>query len=298
MSSGSDGELVLRVGTAPHGGPPGRSAHDVLDPPTAHPHAGSPPLPRPGPSGAPVRIVKPDPSGGGVVTAAVLVSAVESLLTTELTAAGVDVVCRQIVELLPVHGVAVTVAVGPGSRVLVGASDATARHLELAQLTAGVGPCTEATRTGQAVVVEDLLAALDRWPGLGEQLPAAGIGSVVANALLVGPITIGSMDVYRRDRHLWTAGELADVAEAARVLGLGLAAVQVLEPGGDPSAAGGPMDTDRAVLEQATGMTMAALELSAGSALSRLRATAFLQGRLVTDVAADVVAGVVPASLE
>jgi len=234
-----------------------------------------------------------------VVTAAVLVSAVGSLLTAELTAVGVDLVCRQIVELLPVDGVAVTVAVGPGSRVLVGASDATARHLELAQLTAGGGPCTEATWTGQAVVVEDLPADLGRWPGLEEQLPAAGIGSVVANGLLVGSTSIGSMDVYRRDRHLWTAGELADVAEAARVLGLALAAVQVFEPGGEVStAADGPMGADRAVLEQATGMTMAALELSAASALSRLRAAAFVQGRLVTDVAADVVAGLAPASLE
>ena len=48
---------------------------------------------------------------------------------------------------------------------------------------------------------------------------------------------------------------------------------------------------------QATGMVMAALGVPAVDAVSRLRAAAFLQGRLLTAVAADVVTHRRPATL-
>ncbi len=240
-----------------------------------------------------------------------LLAAVGTLLTQEVTGDAVDRVCRDVVDLLAVDGVAVTVAVGPvgaGLRVLVGASDEVARRLELAQLTAGVGPCTQATGGAATVIVDDLPAEVDRWPGLGEQLLGVPIGSVVATGLRAGSTPIGSMDVYRGDRHTWTAAEVDDITAAARVLGLGFAAVKTLDPDrdrvggervdGDPSGVGIELSGEQAGLAQATGMVMAALALSAPDALSRLRGVAFVQGRLVTDAAADVVAGRVAAFLD
>ena len=193
---------------------------------------------------------------------------------------------------------------GPGCRVLVGASDDLARWLEFAQLSAGVGPCTEATGSGVAVVVDDLPAALGRWPGLGEQLLGDPIGSVVATALLAGNATIGSMDTYRRDRHGWTEAELVDIADAARTLALALAAVQLADTDADLDSDGPeagmsfPIGDSQVVVEQATGMVMAALNLPARDALARLRGVAFVQARLITDVADDVVTGRLPATLE
>jgi len=244
-----------------------------------------------------------------VMGSATLLAAVGTLLTQEVTGAVVDRVCRDVVELLAVDGVAVTVSVGPvgaGMRVLVGASDEVARRLELAELTVGVGPCTQATGSGVAVVVDDLPAEVDRWPGLGEQLLGVPIGSVVATGLRAGSTPIGSMDAYRGDRHTWTAAEVDDITEAARVLGLGFAAVQTPDPDrvggdrvdGDPSGVWIELSGEHAGLAQATGMVMAALALSAPDALSRLRGVAFVQGRLVTDAAADVVAGRLPAFLD
>lgn len=230
-----------------------------------------------------------------MLTSATLVTAVGALLTRDLTAASVQRTCRQLAELLPVDGVAVTVSVGPGSRVLVGASDESARRLELAQLTAGVGPCTEATAGGTAVVIEDLPAVVSRWPGLADQLVDVAIGAVVATGLHAGHAVIGSMDTYRRDRHGWRPGELADIARTAQVLALGLAALQVTTPDDVPTV---PIGEEQVQLAQATGMVLAALGLSAPDALSRLRATAFTQGRLVTEVAGDVVAGRLAASLD
>lgn len=221
-----------------------------------------------------------------------LLSEMLSIGGAGLTGSSVDRLCLKISEVLAVDGVAVTLSAGGYSRVLLGASDAVGRALENAQLTAGIGPCTEATRTGRIVVVDDLSASFDRWPGFGFPLAGTPIGSLVATPLRLGASTIGSLDAYRRDRHEFSGPEIADIQEAARVLVLGLAVLRV-------------SDTDglsvypvQAELEQATGMVLAALEVTPADALRRLRAAAFLDGRLVTDIAHDIVDGRIPASLE
>ena len=251
-----------------------------------------------------------------MLTSPPLLAVVGSLLGHDLTAGLLDRVCGQVANLLPVQGIAITLTpvttgVGPatgvwggvGMRVVVGASDRTAWWLEMAQLTAGVGPCTQATSSGQAVAVDDFPAAvLQRWPGLGEQLSEASIGAVAAVPLRAGSMTIGSLDAYRADRHRWLPAELTDITEAARVLALGLSAARVgdhpvdRDPGGDPDGVH-LLPPGQTAVAQATGMVMAALELSPADAVSRLRATAFLQGRLLTEIADDVRAHRLPATL-
>ena len=210
-----------------------------------------------------------------------------------LTGSTVDRLCLTLADALAVDGVAVTLSAGGASRVLLGASDAVGRALENAQLTAGIGPCTEATHTGRMVVVDDLSASSDRWPGFGFPLAATPIGSLVATPLRLGSSTIGSLDAHRRDRHEFTDAELADIQEAARILVLGLAVLRV----GDVDGSNSPFPV-QVELEQATGMVLAALEVTPADALRRLRAAAFLDGRLVTDIAHDIVDGRIPASLE
>lgn len=220
-----------------------------------------------------------------------LLAAVGVLVGSALTRTGLHRICADLARLLSVDGVAVTVTTAPwaadgsGFRVVVGASDPVAWSLEMAQLTAGVGPCTEATPTGSAVAVDDLTAELDRWPGLGEQLAGIRVGAVTAVALRAGQTTIGSLDAYRVDSHPWTPGEVADITEAARVLAFGLAAAPV---GTGDLDHPGLLEATQAGVAQATGMVMAALDVSAADAVSRLRATAFAEGRPITAVAEDV----------
>lgn len=234
-----------------------------------------------------------------------LLAAVGSFVGRDLTATVLDRVCRELAGLLPVDGVEVTVTAGAGIRVVVGASDPVAWWLELAQLTAGVEPCTQATTTATTVAVDDLAAVVDRWPGLGEQLVWVPVATVAAAPLRSGPVTFGSLDAYRRDRHLWTDAELADIAQAAAVLGLALATTHLPDvdddspddDDGDSDGGGSLLEPAQAAVAQATGMVMAALGLSPPDAVDRLRGTAFVQGRLITDVAADVTASRLPATL-
>ncbi len=231
-----------------------------------------------------------------------LLAAVGLLAGRELTATVLNRVCRELARLLAVDGVAVTVTAGNGTRVVVGASDAVPWWLELAELTAGVGPFTEATTTATTVAVADLAAVVNRWPGLREQLVGAPVIAVAATPLRSGPVAFGSLDAYRRHRHLWTDVELADIAQAAAALGFGLAAAHL--PGvdnpdlrDDSDSGGSRLGPAQAAVAQATGMVMAALGLSAPDAVDRLRGTAFLQGRLITDIATDITSSRLPATL-
>ena len=194
----------------------------------------------------------------------------------------------------------------------VEATDEVARRIELGQLTVGVGPCTEATTTGVTVAVDDFDAALDRWPGLGDQLIGVGIGAVAATPLLAGSVTLGSLDAYRERPHRWTPDELADITRSARVLALAFATRGSVhrtvdddgpsdDGNGDEAGDGaglGVLPVAAVEVAQATGMVMAALGVPAAEAVSRLRGAAFGQGRLITAVAADLITGRLPATLE
>jgi len=237
-----------------------------------------------------------------------VLTAAGALADAELTSTGVAGVCHGLAGLLPVDGVAVTVTTGPPAagggarRVLLGASDSVAWRWELAELTAGVGPGTQAATTGCTVAVDDLDAHLARWPGLGEQLTGVGIGAVAAIPLRAGHTLIGSLDTYRADPHQWAGAELTAIAGPARVVGLGLAAGSAADPDdtnpdGADSTGPGLLDSSQVDFAQATGMVMGALGLSAADAASRLRAAAFVQGQLITAVAGDILTGRLPPTL-
>ena len=228
-----------------------------------------------------------------------LLGAVGALVGSPLSPPDLTRVCRDLVGLLPVDGVAITITTpGAGVRVVVAASDRMGWGWGLAQLTAGVGPGVEAAATGCTIAVDDLAADLPRWPGLGEQLAGAGIAAVAAVPLRAARLVIGTLDGYRADRHPWTAGELADLGDAARVLALALAAAPLADLDGDGDDDGtGLVEPGQVGVVQATGMVMAALGVPAADAVSRLRAAAFLQGRLITAVATDVVTGRLSATL-
>lgn len=235
--------------------------------------------------------------GSGVVSPDGLLAAVAVLLSERVTPAAVDRVCAQVARLLPVDGLAVTFTAGRGLRVTVGASDEVARRIEVAELTVGVGPCTQATSTGAIVAVDDLTGAFERWPGWGDQLIGGGVGAIAATPLRAGSVTIGSLDAYRRHPHSWSSGELGDITRAARVVALAFATLPDGVDDPDDGDELGVLPVVAAEVAQATGMVMAALGVSAEEALSRLRGAAFGQGRLITALAADLITRRLPADL-
>jgi hypothetical protein len=119
------------------------------------------------------------------------------------------------------------------------------------------------------------------------------VGALFALPLQWDAVNLGVLDLYRA-----TPGGLSDLQWRDALAAVDTAALMLLEQRTDPDGYDDVQDGDgwhdhawghRAEIHQATGMVLAQLEINTTDALARLRAYAFLNQRLLTDVARDVV---------
>ena len=201
---------------------------------------------------------------------------------------------RAAARMLAVDGAGISLTDAVGRRVPLGASSEDASAAERLQFTTGEGPCTAAQETGQPVfaVEEDLRR---RWPVFADLLfGATPFRAVVALPLLPALAGQGAMDLFftRPDE---VPG--LDVFEALAVGGLVTSALSDAAVWSEWSAATGPewlhgpQTHRRAAVWEVLGRLGIELELTAPAALDLLRAYSYGIGRLVDDVAADVLAG-------
>jgi hypothetical protein len=208
-------------------------------------------------------------------------------------------ICQACVDGLDVDGATISVLTASTSRETLWATDATAEILEDLQFTLNEGACMEAADTGRPVMVADLRESAEtaRWPifaaAVADQTP---VGALFALPLQWGAINLGVLDLYRA-----TPGSLSDLQRRDALAAADTAALMLLgqrtEPNTDGASGaaadgGGWLDHafgHRAEIHQATGMVLVQLGISATAALARLRGYAFVHGRLLLDVARDVV---------
>lgn len=79
---------------------------------------------------------------------------------------------------------------------LMAASNERAEMLELFQVQADEGPCLDCFRTGEAVAVTDLAAAVDRWPHFAPHALAAGFHAVHAFPMRLRGEVIGALNMF------------------------------------------------------------------------------------------------------
>lgn len=79
---------------------------------------------------------------------------------------------------------------------LMAASEERAEMLELFQVQAEEGPCQDAYRTGNPVIVTDLHAMEDRWPQFAPQAVAAGFQAVHAFPMRLRGQVIGALNMF------------------------------------------------------------------------------------------------------
>ncbi len=198
-------------------------------------------------------------------------------------------ICRAYVVGLDVDGAAISLLTGSTLSQTLCATDATAELLEELQFSLGEGACVEAAVTGRPVLVADLhhTTEASRWPIFAAAVvEQSDVGALFAVPLQWGTINLGVLDLYRKAPGSLSDAQLRDVMSAADMAGLMFLGVRT-DPGDgvwlDHSVHG------RAEIHQATGMVLAQLGVSATNALARLRAYAFAEQRLLSDVAHDVV---------
>lgn len=205
-----------------------------------------------------------------------------------------SLLCQVAAAHLEVAAVAVSVPGGLLSAQTLGVAGAFARPLEELQVILDEGPSHDGLSYGAPVFVEDLAAPAEhaRWPLYA---PAATDQGVLAQFVLpmqVGAARFGVFVLYL-DR---VGGLGAERLGEARIFGevaLGLlidhAAGGALGAEDEPRPRQ-PFLDDRAEIHQATGMVSVQLGADLATALLRLRARAFADHRLLSDLAADVVA--------
>jgi hypothetical protein len=237
----------------------------------------------------------------GVVCAALLGIARD--VRDERALAGL--ICQACVDGLDVDGAAMSLFTTQLARHTLASTDATADLLEELQFTLNEGACIEAATTGSPVLVPDLdhAGGTRGWPVFAAAvLERSNARALFALPLQWGPVNLGVIDLYRTQPGALSGEQQRDAFAAAEVAGLMMLTLRT-DPAITPDSPDNPDNPDsgteawlepsigsRAVVHQATGMVLMQLDSTAEVALARMRAEAFVEGRLLIDVARDVVA--------
>jgi hypothetical protein len=206
------------------------------------------------------------------------------------TAPGAARLCQVCADVAVMSGAGIMLMSGkmPGASVCT--TNEVSALIEDLQYTLGEGPCVDAYHQDQPVLEPDLAdPSTPRWFAFTPPAVEAGARAVFGFPLRVGAVRLGSLNLYQErpgplsEEQYADALVLADVAARA-VLGMqAQASPGALAPELEVSA------NFRFVVHQASGMVAAQLGVSVGEALIRLRAYAFANDRLITEVGEEVV---------
>jgi len=151
--------------------------------------------------------------------------------------------------------------------------------------------------TGTPVLVADLhhSTSTQRWPifaaAVAEQ---TNVRALFAFPLQWGTVNVGVLDFYRTTPGALSTAQRYDAISASETGAAMLLGVRT-DPGhtnADGEGGGSWLDhahSSRAEIHQATGIVLAQLGVSADQALARMRGYAFVEQRLLIDIARDVV---------
>jgi len=198
--------------------------------------------------------------------------------------------CGGCVEITGVDGAGIMLMSGDIPRGSLCTTNEVSHLIEELQYTLGEGPCVDAYQQGRVVAEPNLAEpATPRWVAFTPPALDAGVRAVFGFPMRAGAVRLGALNLYRD----WS-GPLTDDQHADALVLADLAARWVLE-----AQAGAPLDAVAQELEiganfhflvhNAAGILSVQRDISVTEALIRLRAYAFSNDRLLTDVADDIV---------
>lgn len=206
-------------------------------------------------------------------------------------------ICAACVDLLQVDGASISLVRAGSAFGTFGSSGELSRRLDEYQFTFGEGPCLDAVRGAQPILVPDLEDPTEqRWPVYAGAVLGEGVHAVYALPVSISSACVGALDLYRAE-----PGRLGEADLTGGLIAATLATLPLLDL---ISAAteqhAGPIGSDEgawaelASLEsvevyQATGMVMVQLGVGAAEALVRLRAHAFARAMTANDLAWQIV---------
>jgi GAF domain-containing protein len=149
-------------------------------------------------------------------------------------------------------------------------TDELAPAVDAGQYAAGDGPCLHAYRAREVVRVDDTRSVMNRWPRFSQDAQEHGVLSVLGFPLLAGDEVFGALNMYA-----CTAGAFSPADEEAASLFVTQASVVLANAraywaASDLASGLEVAMRNRAVIEQAKGMIMAAKRCTAEDAFTSL----------------------------
>lgn len=127
---------------------------------------------------------------------------------------------EHVLGVLDIEAAGVSLDDGTGQMRFVTAINEASARMEQAQEQAQCGPCVDAFRSGEVVVVNDLAAHAERWPEFAAAAFAEGFHSIAAIPMRLDGTRLGALNLYRMAAHEWEEDEVeaaslfADMATA------------------------------------------------------------------------------------
>jgi|SRR5665213_270351 len=201
-----------------------------------------------------------------------------------------DRLCNVCMDLTATSGVGITLRFGDVTGGSLGATDALSSFIEELQFMLGEGPCIDAYNLDVPIAEPDLANSAGRWLGFTPPVLKAGVRALFAFPLHVGADRVGSLDLYRDRPGTLSDDQHADALVMADVVSQAVLTMQAKAPPDELAAQLEAVMTPQNVIYQAVGMVSAQLGVNVDESLVRLRAHAFANDRLLTELAQDVVA--------
>ncbi len=195
--------------------------------------------------------------------------------------------CKVCVLVLPIARAGITIQQPDMRAEVLCASDDVVERVEWLQATLGEGPGLDAIASSGPVLASDLTVKEGRWPAFATEAVGLGIAAMYAMPLQVGAIQVGVLDLYRDVAAPLTAEDFADAVVVADLL-TAILLTQTERIDGQLSSWWDQALVAREV-HQATGMVTVQLGVSAREAYVRMQAFAYAEGRLLGDIAHEVV---------
>jgi GAF domain-containing protein len=190
--------------------------------------------------------------------------------------------------VLDTDGAGVSIANAENQLEFITATDRTLTDLEVTQQQHQAGPCVEAFRRGEPIVLTNI-AEQARWDAYRDAAAASNYAAVIGAPLKVGGHRIGSLNIYNRQPRDWTADDVdaatafAEIATAYTVRAGQLA--EAVDVAGQLQHA---LDS-RIIIEQAKGVLSHAHSISVGAAFELLRSYSRSHNQPIRDIAHAVV---------
>jgi hypothetical protein len=193
--------------------------------------------------------------------------------------------------LLPIDAAGILLGDPGGELHVFASSSEQSRLLELLQVEADVGPCLEAYRGGQPVLVADLREQTTRWPAFTERAAEYGFLAVTALPLRLRDEKVGALNLFRRQVGLMESADVAVAQALADVATIGILHQRVLTHSEVVNQQLQTALNTRLIIEQAKGVLAERGTIDMDRAFNLLRAHARRTNRRLAELARDVVGG-------